>query len=255
MCSSDLEHEPPPAQEYAQDEYATNTMERQYPCYLDAFRKKETIYRPLLPEEAVVLEIGSHYGAFLQTAAEWGWLAEGVDPGKDTSRFAQSKGFTVHVAALEDCPFPDQRFDGIFIWNCFEQIDDPGPTLIACRRILKLAGLLTVRVPNGSFYTSSQILLHDEEATQESKDFVLRALGYNNLLGFPYRYGHNTATLRRLIESHGFAFEASVDSELLTFPLPENPPWVEREERELSRDLRLLNARTAPWIEVRFRAT
>jgi hypothetical protein len=100
------EHEPPPAETYSEDEYDPSVMERLYPRYLEAFRRKEKPYRRLLPEGARILEVGSHYGAFLQSAQEWGWRAEGVDVGKDTSRFARSKGFIVHSKEITECRFP-----------------------------------------------------------------------------------------------------------------------------------------------------
>jgi 2-polyprenyl-3-methyl-5-hydroxy-6-metoxy-1,4-benzoquinol methylase len=257
------EHEPPPAQEYSEDTYDPGLMERLYPRYLDAFRGKEQPYRSLLPHGAKILEVGSHYGAFLQTATEWGWRAEGVDVGKDTSRFAKSKGFTVHTAALEECQFADQSFDGVFIWNCFEQIDDPKPTLQACRRVLKSNGVLVVRTPNGLFYSICQRLLQGPELQNGAKEFLLEALGYNNLLGFPYLYGHSRGTLERLIEPYGFDFSGVINSELLTLPLPQNPPWVEQEERAINTEMRFLansviaarsGAMTGPWIELWFRA-
>ncbi len=88
-------------------------------------------------------------------------------------------------------------------------------------------------------------------------------MGYNNLLGFPYLYGHSRSTLERLIEPFGFRPEGMLNSELLTLPLPENPDWVEREERAINAEIRLLarsvlanhdGALTGPWIEVWFRA-
>jgi SAM-dependent methyltransferase len=257
------EHEPPPAQQYSEDEYDASVMEHQYPDYVEAFRKKENPYRDLLPRGARVVEVGSHYGAFLKVAAEWGWQAEGVDPGKDTSRFARSKGLTVHVATLETCRFAPAAFDAIFIWNCFEQIDDPKPTLAECRRILKQGGMLTVRTPDGLFYTICEKLLCAPDVKPEAKDFLLRAMGYNNLLGFPYLYGYSRATLERLISPHGFHLGGVLSSELITFPLPENPGWVEQEEREISSELRMLansvlrdraGTSTGPWVEAWFRA-
>lgn len=256
-------HEQPPAQDYSQDEYDPRVMERLYPKYLDAFRKKANPYRALLPAQARVLEVGSHYGAFLETAAEWGWRAEGVDPGKDTSRFARSKGFTVHQIAIEECEFPPDTFDGVFIWNCFEQIEDPKSTLEICRRILKPGGLFTVRTPNGRFYSDCQQLLRDAEVQDEAREFLQRAMGYNNLLGFPYQYGHNPATLERLISAYGFRCQDFLNSELLVFPLPEDPAWVKREERAINSEIRLLansnladgtGTFTGPWVEVWFRA-
>ncbi len=256
------EHERPAVETYSEDEYDPSVMERLYPQYLDAFRKKEKPYRSLLPGGAKVLEIGSHYGAFLQTAEEWGWRAEGVDVGKDTSRFAQSKGFTVHRREIADCHFAEQSFDGVFIWNCFEQIDDPKPTLAECRRILKPDGLLIVRTPNGLFYSLCETLLGDAGLRRGAAEFLREAMGYNNLLGFPYLYGYSAATLERLIEPFGFRREGMLNSELITLPLPENAEWVDAEERAISEEVHMM-ARSVlanregdlagPWIEVWFR--
>lgn len=257
------EHDSPPAHDYSQEEYAQRVMEHQYPKYVEAFRKKENAFRSLLPQQSQVLEIGSHYGAFLQVATEWGWSAEGVDPGKDTSRFAKSRGFQVHVAGVGDCNFPPKQFDAVFIWNCFEQIEEPQATLRECHRILKRGGLLTVRTPDGHFYLTSEKLLLDDQISSETKDFLTCALGYNNLLGFPYRYGYSRTTFSRLIEPLGFRSEGALSSELLTFPLPENPQWVQKEERRISENLQLLansilrdgsGESLGPWLEAWFRA-
>lgn len=264
-CSLLLRHElePPPARSYSQDQYDPEVIERLYPRYLAAFRRKERPYRALLPEKACVIEIGSHYGAFLETAREWGWQAEGVDVGEDTTRFARAKGFTVHLGELAGLRFPAARFDGVFIWNCFDQIEDPKPLLAECRRVLNPGGLLTVRAPNGLFYSLCQKLLSDATLKASAAEFLVEALGYNNLLGFPYLCGHSAATLERLIEPFGFSLESTLNSELITFPLPDNPKWVEDQERAINREVRMLSRSvlanhegvlTGSWIEVSFRA-
>lgn len=257
------ELEPPPAQSYSQDEYDPAVMQRLYPRYLDAFRRKEQPYRALLPAHACVVEVGSHYGAFLQTAQEWGWRAEGVDVGKDTSRFAQSKGFTMHLGELADCKFAAESFDAVFIWNCFEQIEDSKPLLRECRRILKPNGLLTVRTPNGLFYSSCQKLLAGRTLERGATEFLIEALGYNNLLGFPYLCGHSAATLEQMIQPFGFRVEITLNSELITLPLPESLDWVNEEEHRINNEMNILSRSLlqsyegvliGSWIEVSFRA-
>ena len=256
------EHEPPPAETYSEDDYDPTVMENLFPRYLEAFRSKAHSYRALLPQVARVLEIGSHYGAFLQAAQEWGWSVEGVDVGKDTSRFARSKGFTVHSKELSDCRFPDRSFDGVFIWNCFEQILDPKPTLAECRRIVKPGGVLVVRTPNGLLYSVAQKLLADRERNSGLAESLKEAMAYNNLLGFPYQYGYSAATLERLIEPFGFKPDGKLNSELITLPLPEKPNWVETQEQAVNSELRSIaravqrngeDTLLGPWIEVWFR--
>jgi SAM-dependent methyltransferase len=246
---------------YSEDEYDPSLMERIYPRYLKAFRAKEKPYRELLPCGARVLEIGSHYGAFLETARDWGWQAEGVDVGKDTSRFAQSKGFKVHGGEIGDCRFAEGSFDGVFIWNCFDQIEDPKPTLTECRRVVKSGGVLVVRTPSGVFYALCEKLLLSGDLPPESEKFLIEAMGYNNLLGFPYQYGHGRPTLERLIQAFGFRIEGMLNSELLTLPLPDQPAWVAQEERTINSEVRMLagsvlaqgGTLTGPWIELWFR--
>lgn len=255
------ELEPPPADTYSRDEYDPDVIERVYPQYLEAFRRKEQPYRSMLRAGARIVEVGSHYGAFLQTAAEWGWKAEGVDVGKDTSRFAQSKGFTVHVGEFPDCDFAPEIFDGVFIWNCFEQIENPKPLLKECRRILKPNGLLLVRTPNGLFYSMCQKLLADSGIDRSTAEFLIEALGYNNLLGFPYLCGHSTTTLERMISPFGFKLEKTVNSELITLPLPATQQWVTDEEFRINAQVRGMSRSslehqgvlTGSWIEVSFR--
>jgi SAM-dependent methyltransferase len=254
-------YEQPPAQQYSKDEYDWSVVEEEYPDYVNAFRRKES-YRELLRTGSRVLEVGSHYGAFLQVAGEWGWRAEGVDVGKDTSAFATSKGFQVHNVELQNAEFPPGAFDGVFVWNCFEQIDDPKPLLLASHRLLKPGGLFVVRTPNGLFYSICEALLQGGKVQGEAAQFLVDAMGYNNLLGFPYLYGHSRGTLERLIEPQGFQTEGWLNSELLTLPVPDKSPQVEQEEQTINSEMRMLansvlsnsgGTLTGPWIEVWFR--
>jgi hypothetical protein len=134
--------------------------------------------------------------------------------------------------------------------------------LLESRRILEPGGLLALRTPNGLFYRLCESLLANEGLERDKADFLKEAMAYNNLLGFRYLYGHSAATLARLAEPCGFRLEGTRNSELLTFPLPENPKWVEREERAIGREMHLLErsmlrsregALIGPWIELWFR--
>ncbi len=259
------EKDPGDEQTYADDPYDDSQIDRLFPRYAQAFRNKAAPYRSLLQSGAKVLEIGSHYGAFLQVAGEWGWRAQGIDIGKDTSRYARSKGFTVFECELQDCAFPNASYDGVFVWNCFEQVPDPRPLLKEIHRVVKPGGLLVVRTPNAVFYELSESLLRDSGLLEERggiEEFALKAMAYNNLLAFPYLYGYGSATLGRLISSEHFHSEGALDSELITLPLPEVPAWVAEEERAISLGIASMNrtarARadgplTGPWIELYYR--
>lgn len=232
--------------DYQEEAYDRGAIERVYPRYVAAFRIKEGQYRHLLPPGAEVLEVGSHFGAFLQVAREWGWNATGVDIGRDTTEFATSLGHRVLKCTLAECGFPEQAFDGVCVWNCFEQIPDEAALLGEIRRILKNGGLLVLRTPNAAFYRQRAEMLQGAQAEK-----ALKAMAYNNLLAFPYLYGHTRQTLHQLVSRFGFQPVESIASELLTFPLPEVPRWVEAERRQVSASV--LGGGEGAWIEVSYR--
>ena len=181
---------------YHNEVYDSDLMRHLYPRYLAAFRENEAQVRPLLRDGAEVLEVGSHLGSFLQASEEWGWRAVGLDIGASTSAFARGLGLSVMRLALEDYSPQSRRPDALFIWNCFEQLEDPAAALHKSHRVLDRWGLLTVRVPNTDFYRWHRRRLADPLA--------LKILGYNNLLGFPYLHGYTPSALFKLLRGTGF---------------------------------------------------
>ena len=113
-------------------------MERLLPRHVEAFRRKETPYRSLLREGAEVLEIGSHFGAFLKVAADSGWKPVGIDVGPDTASFARSNGLATYGGTLQNCSFPAVHIYAVFVWNCFEQIEEPHLIFKEIKRVLKV---------------------------------------------------------------------------------------------------------------------
>jgi SAM-dependent methyltransferase len=167
----------------------------------------------------------------------------------------------VHSGELQDCRFEPRTFDGVFVWNCFEQIEDPEPLLTECSRILKHEGLLVLRTPNEVFYSICRQLLLDSALAAPERRFVIDALGYNNLLGFPYLYGYGAERLEHCVQPFGFERQGMLNSELLTLPLPEDPDWVKLEERTVNEQVKFIaqwtlvrnGALAGPWIECWFR--
>jgi SAM-dependent methyltransferase len=215
---------------YVEDPYKPDVMTHLLPRYIEAFRTREKPYRSLLPAGAEVLEVGPHFGAFMDVAREWGWRPAGVDIGRDTTRFVRSRGFEICDHVLQECGFADQSFDGIFIWNCFEQIQDAHGTLDEVHRLLKPQGLLVLRTPNALFYRVCQQRLKQAPESDLSV-WILRALGYNNLLAFPYLYGYDSDSLVELCREHGFRSEAMLNSELIVLPFPQLESWIVEESR------------------------
>jgi hypothetical protein len=216
---------------YQDDLYDPALMKHLYPRYARAFANKRELYQPLLRSNAEVIEVGSHLGAFLQSAEEWGWRPTGLDIGAATSEFARRQGGSVKRLSLEDYSPRLRRPEAIFIWNCFEQLEDPGAVLRRARGMLARHGLLVVRVPNADFYVRERV-----------RHGARRILGYNNLLGFPYRFGYSVVSLRRLLANSGFTPVSVHDSGLLTPPYPD----LSRRIRQEWNAVRECGA----WIEV-----
>jgi SAM-dependent methyltransferase len=247
------------AHSYQGDPNDLDLMAHVYPLYLEAFRRKSNVYRPLLKPHADVLEIGSHLGAFLQAAAEWSWNTAALDVGNDTVEFARSRGFRLERNVIEEASFPRGTFDAVFVWNCFEQIPEPGEMLTAIHFVLKRHGLLVIRVPNSLFYGMLSRQL--QRKNQEAESFTVHALAYNNLLGFPYLYGYSAEALNRIVSYYGFKPVCGANSELVTMPFSDITPRITREQTAISQAVSEWSAAAAakkgqlagPWIEMVFR--
>lgn len=142
-----------PAEEvYRQDCYRDDGMQRLHETQVRAFREKAADYRMLVPPNARVIEVGSYVGGFLSVTLEWGWTAIGTDIARDPVRFCLGLGLDARCASLQDCGVDAESVDAVFIWNCFEQVANPGALLADAHRLLSGAGLLTIRVPDAGFY-------------------------------------------------------------------------------------------------------
>lgn len=191
--------------EFASDPYAPYVMEQMLRTYINAFRHRAPHYRPLLPEGAKVIEIGSYVGGFLHVAREWGWDAMGIDVGDDTSHFARSKGYPTRTATLQECAFDDESFEGVFVWNTFEQLDDPRALLAEAGRVLRPRGVLVIRTPNALFYRFCEAMLSlRRPRALDDHDAIVVALAHTNLLGFPHRFGFDAPSLDALVTPFGF---------------------------------------------------
>jgi len=231
------------AAHYETDVYDPALMSHLYPRYLRAFEEKKSQYEPLLRDRAEVLEVGSHLGAFLEAAENWGWHPIGLDIGKSTSSFAKLQGGSVKQVPVEDYS-PKCRPQAIFIWNCFEQLDDPLATLKRSHQLLDRHGILVIRVPNADFYHRQR---HELEAKRSR--LALKLLGYNNLLGFPYLHGFGRATLEAMLRANRFEPLHSHSSSLLTPPYPQMSQGLRTEWREVRR-LGERDVNNGPWIEL-----
>jgi SAM-dependent methyltransferase len=223
---------------FARDEYDEHTLRRLYALHVETFVAKESI-RSLLPSGSRVLEIGSYVGGFLETARRWNWIATGVDIGRDTAHFTREKGYDVTTERFERCDFPPESFDGVFIWNCFEQLTNPLEVLEIVRRIVKPGAPLAIYVPDADVYRDAQRAFAAGEP-RSAVSPVVQQLAYNNLLGFPHHFGYGRRSLTSLLATCGFAVE-SIEAAPAIRPLREKlTPEAKKEEERVE----------AAWLQV-----
>ncbi len=188
---------------YAQDDYGANWLEDSFRRYYEAFKQRMPELEDKIGKQASVVEVGSYVGGFLAAAGEAGWQALGIDVGRQVTEFSRRKGLNVRTGTLQAARLPDSAFDAAFIWDCFDQLPEPGATLQEIRRILKADGWLFIQVPNGEFVrlmeTASAKLL-----IQPLQQQLLKALAFAGVAGFPYQTGHTRKTLQRMLATNGF---------------------------------------------------
>jgi SAM-dependent methyltransferase len=96
-----------------------------------------------------LLDIGSGPGHFLAHAESRGWRAEGIEPSKQASAYAASRGLKIHNRFFDAAWAKAQRpFDAIHAMNVAEHVPDPAALLTAAHGLLKPGGALCVGVPN-----------------------------------------------------------------------------------------------------------
>jgi SAM-dependent methyltransferase len=244
---------------YQFDDYGKRTLEQLAESERQFFRDKAEQVSPHLPECPKVVEVGSFVGAFLDAAAERGWEALGVDVGEETSNFTRDRGHTVIRSDLTEAGLERASIDSVAIWNTFDQVSDPAALLDASRKVLKLGGVLILRIPNGLFERGAL----EARSKERRREAVLLAQAYNNFLTFPYLAGYNVASLERLLHSHGFVIERVYGDTILPLSTPRTKPFAVEEEGRVKEHVMRLSRRIQasmgrcvfPWIDVIARAT
>lgn len=207
-----------------------------------------------------LIEVGSFVGGFLTAAREQGWDVMGVDPGDAVARFCRDRHLPVFHGTLEQAPLPSDGVDAVVIWNTFDQLPDPRPTLKTIIHVLKPDGLLIVRIPHGVCYQSAIALV---ESSHWMRHPVYTGLAWNNLLSFPYLYGYGLTTLDLLMREFGLIRQAAYPDTLMTAAVPGMKWWVTLEERLVKKICQLTTLlalregdpclRTATWLDVYYR--
>lgn len=240
---------------YAEDTYGRERLDGLFATQLEQFRAKLPRAARVIGRTAPqVIEVGSFVGGFLAAAGERGWSAMGIDPGEEVSAFCRSRDLHVERTTAPDAPVPDAAVDAVAIWNTFDQLPDPYPTLRAVQRWLRADGILIVRVPNGAAFRNAWALA--ERLPPALRPPLLAAMAWNNLLSFPYLQGYTVASLDRLCGGIGLRRVALVADTLVRLADAQSTAWARIEERALKLGWGALATavpKQAPWFDAYYR--
>jgi SAM-dependent methyltransferase len=151
-------------------------------------------------------------------AKEKGWNAVGVDVGRETCAFVRELGLEVWEGDVCELPVKG-GLDAVFVWNTFDQINEPHRLLRRLRELLKAGGCLVLRVPNGECKTVCV-----------GEPRFRKAEAYNNFLTFPYLCGYNPASLQLLLGAEGFEVCSVAGDVILPLATKASKPCALREE-------------------------
>ena len=248
---------------YMQDHYGASRLAALFDAQLELYRPKARFLCRWLPRRQYVriVEVGSFVGGFLAAGQEYGWNMLGVDPGVEVNNFCQKRGLPVYQGTLAELELEERSVDCIAIWNTFDQLPNPEPTLAAACRVLRPGGLLVLRVPNGDCFRSAVAWMR--KLPRLLAGWLRMTLAWNNLLAFPYLHGYSVRTLDALLRHYGFARIGTQPDTLPRLSDAQTKSWAAQEERVL-KGLCVLTARVdalrptsslqfAPWFDVCYR--
>jgi SAM-dependent methyltransferase len=144
----------------------------------------------MIPSGGRLLEIGCACGFLLVAARERGFAVQGIELSTWASAHArEAYGLDVKTTSLEAANLPAATYDAVVLADVIEHLTDPRRTLQAIHRVLRPGGRLLLLTPDiGSAVAR------------------LCSTRWWGLLDDHYVYFSRT-TLRRFLESEGFAIE------------------------------------------------
>lgn len=102
--------------------------------------------------QGAILDYGSGTGYFLNTIAQAGWKATGIEKSEIGREFAK-KEFNLDVKTPEELSLQkEESFDVITLWHVLEHIENLQDVLQQFKQILKPEGVLIVAVPNSDSF-------------------------------------------------------------------------------------------------------
>ncbi len=137
-----------------------------------------------------MLDIGCGTGYYLELLRDAGWEVVGTEIGDGAIAICRSKGFEVLKGQADQLQLPDQSFDVVHIAQVLEHVHRPRAILETACRVLRPDGLLLLDVPN-----------------YEAPLRRLFGPSWFSVEAPRHLYHFSALTLRRLLETSGFAVD------------------------------------------------
>lgn len=127
----------------------------QYHLRVKSFYKAISKIKKKLPEDPLILDIGSAGGAFIEAAKNHGFKkVEGIEPSNKLCDRSKSRNHKVFNGDLKSFmkQYKDQKFDLICYWDVIEHLAYPKKELELAKKIMKDDGLILINFPDiGTF--------------------------------------------------------------------------------------------------------
>lgn len=104
-----------------------------------------------LGEGARILDVGCGDGFHLKLLHQYGkksWIPEGIDMDERAVAKAQESGLNVYRGSVESIDLPENSYDGAFIIQTIEHVENPYKVLLGISRLLKPGGKLLIVTDN-----------------------------------------------------------------------------------------------------------
>ena len=96
-----------------------------------------------------VWDVASAAGFFMKAARDRGWEVHGNEISKRAIKWTKVHyDIDIEYGFLEDLELTANYYDAVVLWNALEHMYDPKETLEICWEMLKVDGLIYIRIPD-----------------------------------------------------------------------------------------------------------
>lgn len=129
--------------------YLPQEAQRFFEVELNINRERLRRAARFLTPSMKILEIGCAAGSFLYCAKDKVAECAGIELHKAFASFVREKlGIKTYDLPLEDCAFPQESFDAIFLFHVLEHMRDPSEYLKLLHNLLRVGGYVFIELPS-----------------------------------------------------------------------------------------------------------